>query len=506
MTTILNKLTHLSNSSETNEDIKEDDEDTSIHSFKKLQDLAEKEKKLPSKATRAVHQTGRKFLSSAAASPKTLSDFLRYGSEYLAGKGEEQQAMTGTVPTEEQLRFTQNVVKGLGLPSKLLEKYAPNYTPENIEKKIIELQKKTGVNPAPLDPTSKLEENLGKISSAAGSAAPFGLGAVGATALMEGGMLGAEKAGLGKTGQTITGMSLPVFLDVIRAIRNRRYIPRQGEATELYNAGRAFGMTDEELAPLLASETQVGMGGKIAGGLRRTEEAFEHSNAALNRVREEIFERGQQLGLIPTNVARDLAQDFTNARNRLSQTLNPSPKEQLLIDFIEEGITRLNSGEATVNELMGFRRSLNSIEGGQNALGQLRPRMDRALQRVDRNLNRDFNDYNRLYEFYSQNLQRITPDMFRNIFGAAEAGKILENVLTGNPGKAAIRTFTAPFFSRLASSVITDPVMQSIHRNIARAVRDNNANLALGAYNQLKKHVKNKYPEESEKIEWPPFD
>lgn len=502
MSSILSRLIEISE-----EDKKpEPKEEQVLPTAQKLSSLSEEAKDLPPKGSRIAQQIGRKWLSNVLTSPKHLADFLKFSSERLSEMGESQAAEGGRLPSEEELAFTKNVVKTLGFPSEFLEEIFPQYNPQDVEKGLIELQKKTGAKPTPLEPHSEEEKQLGDLAAISGGAAPFGPAAMLWAPGIDLVSKGLEQLGVGKAGQTIAGLSLPAITSVISAVRSRRYIPQSGERTALYNRARQLGLTDEELAPILASEAQVGLFGKLAGGRGSTAEALENSNAALGRTRESIFQRGQAIGPIPQPVAQQLVQDFTAVRSRLTQTLNPSPKEQALINFIDEGINRLQSGQATTNELMGFRRSLNSMEGGQNALGQLRGPMQNALEAIDPALARDFNDYNRLFQFYSRNLENINPDIFRSMLGASEAGKIIEGIVTGQPTKAAVRAVSVPVFSELASRVITDPVLQSIHRNISRGLRESRPQVVRGAYQQLQKYVDKNFPDESEKIEWPDFD
>lgn len=518
MSLILNRLKNLSKEVPIRpESVEEDDQKAILAetpepttSKKRLEEISQKEE-VPGILEETAQQTGRKYLSSILAAPKTVAQMVSAGSKKLAELGEEQAAEQGRLLNPEEIKFTQGILKALGYPAQLIEEHFPSYTQENIEKKLMHLQKLTGVKPVPQEPISKEAKTGAEIGQTLGLATVLGgpktLGTrLGVTGEIEAGTRAAESAGLGKTGQTIAGFSTPAIIEIVRAIKNKKYIPAPGEAQQLYERAKDLGMSDEELAPILATRSQVSTFGKLAGGTERTEKALEQSNISLRKLREDIVSKGKELGKLPKKVQNDLVKDFSDLREKLSKTLHPAPKEKELINFLDNAIDRLKSGNTTVDEIMNFRKSINAIEGGETALGSLKEPMQKAIAKIDPKVAQDFKDYNQLYSMYAKNLSKINPDMLRNFLGAGEVEQILGSVFTGEPLKAAVQSIRLPLFSRLSSRIITDPVLQSIHRSIGRAIQSGNKKLAKGAYVQLQKYVDREFPEESSEINWPDFD
>jgi hypothetical protein len=136
--------------------------------------------------------------------------------------------------------------------------------------------------------------------------------------------------------------------------------------------------------------------------------------------------------------------------------------------------------------------------------------MKEPLMRTFRNLDpefaRNFDVQNRLYIRYLNNLEHVNPDLFSSFLRANQAREVLGSVISGNLTEPAGRIIKESLFRNIASRVLTDPRLQSIHRNIIRSINENNPAIARNAYSSLEKYVKDKFPDEYEKIEWPDFE
>lgn len=315
-----------------------------------------------------------------------------------------------------------------------------------------------------------------------------------------------ESTDLSDKQKMIGNATLPVLIDLTRAILSRRYTPQPGELTELYQRGRELGMTDEQLAPILATEQQVARFGRHAQAVRGTREAYNQTHEALGNVIEGIQNRPGNNIRLPQQIENNLVDGLERIANNIrGRTHQLAPHEETLVNFIENAINDIRTNGSSPQQIIGTWRSINRIQAGRTELRRMMPIFEHALESVNPQLARDFISGNRLYSRFLTNLGEINPGQFNAFIDAGEMQKVLGAVFSGDVAQMSsiaknVATLTA--WRRISSSILTDPVAQSLSRNVGRAIRNGRRSSAISSGIQFKKYVRKHFPEIYEDTDW----
>ena len=440
------------------------------------------------------------------ALPSITAESYRYLAGKLQGLGEEQALEQGRELSEEEKKFTSNVVNYIPDLIKHLGEEFPSVFPTYEEARKFageQLEKNTG---------QKLPEKgrgvIEKLAEGGGKALPIAV--FPASAAVKGAAIGTsaltEALDLSEKGKLIGNLSVPALTSIIESIVRRRYTPPRGVAQQLYEEGQRLGMTDAQLAPILATEGQVQRHGGLASSVRQTREAFQDTGQVLGNVIEDMQNRPQNLNALPANVEHNFVnrlQDIaTDIRGR---THSLSPQETTLVEFIETAINDIQQNGSSPRQLIGLARSVNRIGAGRTELRRIMQPINEALTAVDPILAQDFQSTNQLYSRYIRNLEEINPSQFNAFVNAGELNQLVGAVFSGEAstlGKSLARFGGVNILRRISSSILTNPRAQSLVRNFGRAVRDGREASARAVAVQLKEYIKKELPEDYDKIDW----
>ena len=290
-------------------------------------------------------------------------------------------------------------------------------------------------------------------------------------------------------------------------IASRRYIPQAGEAEQIYNTLRQMGMSDAELAPILATEGQISRYGPLAAGRRQTRQAFQNAYDSLG----ETVERMQNTPGTSNPVNPQQQQRFVNSLQNIendirTRTPSLSPQELTHANFIRDAITDIQQNGLTERRAIGLWRSNNRIGLGQTELSRLRAPVTELLESSNPQLAREFRDTNRAYQRYFANIREINPRAFNDFLNAGEMQKILGGIFSGDVAtleKAILNRASLGAARRISSAMITNPHFQSFGRKFRVAINSGSEAAQRNLYRQFQEAVKKEYPEEYKEINWP---
>ncbi len=438
--------------------------------------------------------------------PSNTAETYRFLTGKLQGLGEQLAAMEGREITEDEKAFTDTIVNALPDLMQWLNKKLPKVFPtyqqarETFTKGIEETE---GVE-LPEKGRGAIERGAEGVGKALPVLAFPGSAAVKGAALATSGL--SESMDLSEKNKVIANLSIPAITSLIQSIVTRRYIPAPGEAQSLYQKGKQLGLSDKELAPILATEGQVARHGQKAASIRGTRQAFERTNEALGSAIHDVQNRPiASTPLTPqaqTNFVNKLQGIATDLRGR-THALNP--REKSLLEFLDTTITDVVNNGTTPKQVMGTWRSVNGIQAGKTQLKRMKGPMTEAIESVSPQLAEDFTASNKLYGRYMDNLREINPSQYDAFINAGEIQQLLGAVFSFEAkaaGKGALRTVTLDALRRVSSKILTDPTAQSMVRNFGKAVRDGRGASARAVAIQLKDYVQKNLPEEYKEIDW----
>lgn len=452
----------------------------------------------------------REIGSSLWSLPSMTAESWRSMGNLLKERGEEQAASQGREVSDDEKKFTENVINFLpDLWKKFGEKF-PKLAPTHEEASEVfnkQYLKETGKE-LPKEGRGAIE----KFGIGAGRAAPLlvsgGSGAVNLAAAITSGAT--EAMDLSEKNKLIGNLTIPTLLAVVESIAKRRYIPPKGEATELYKKGKELGMTEKQLAPILATEGQVQRHGTLASGISKTRKSFEQTGEVLGNVLEDMQNRPKNLKPLPSKVHDVLVSDLEDMRlNIRNRTAALSSEEKSAIQFLDDAIHDISTNEVTNKKLIGTWRSINKSGANKRDIQAMKEPILKAIKDSDPALAQDLIGTNKLYSKYLSNLKEINPAQFNAYFEAGELQQLLGAVFTGKPltlGKQALNMATAGTLRRISSAILTDPNAQSLVRNFGKAVRDGRKTSSKALGNQLKEYVRKNLPEEYKEVNWEELD
>ena len=229
------------------------------------------------------------FLSGLWALPSMTAETYRHLAGKLQGYGEEQALKEGREITDEERALTDKFVNFLPDLWKNFGEIAPSLAPtyQQAKKKVGE-KIKAGGGELPEQPLGKIEKFASGVGKAGQVLAFPGSALVKGAALLTSGAT--EAADLSEGGKIGANIGVPTAIALLEAILKKKYIPAKN-LKNLYEEGKSLGMTEEQLAPILATEGQVERYGPLAQGAKGTKEAFTATGEALGNVIDDLSAR-----------------------------------------------------------------------------------------------------------------------------------------------------------------------------------------------------------------------
>lgn len=438
--------------------------------------------------------------------PSTTAETYRHLAKKGQKLGEEQAAKRGKIQSEESKQFTEKAVNFVpDVIKKLGEKFPKIFpTHEQAAERIGKGIEEKGNVVLPKEGRGFIEKG----SIGAGRAVPILL--TRASPLIKGAAIGTaaatEASDLSEGGKLAGNLSIPALISIIHSIVTKKYHPPKGEATHLYNEGKRLGMTDKQLAPILATEGQIERHGVLASGTRGTKKAFEQTGEVLGNVIEDMQNRPANTRPYSSRQQANLLSDLTSQRNKIEgRTHSLSTQEKSAVDFIDNAISDIQQNGATNKQVVGTWRSINRSGANNRDIQSVKDSLLKSISATDKQLAEDLVATNKLYSQYISNVKEINPSQFNAFVDAGELQDLLAAVFTGKPetlAKQILNMASLGTLRKISSSILTDPTAQSLVRNFGKAVRDGRKASALATGNQLKEYVRKNLPKEYDEVDW----
>lgn len=326
-----------------------------------------------------------------------------------------------------------------------------------------------------------LPVNSGAISSGiekAGNLFPLvaaGGGGLGGAALKSaaGGASGeiAKQLGFGELGQSIAEIPALIGPDLARLV------PTAGRQTELAQAARRMGMTEEQLSLTLGGRGVVrDLATDVASKGGRTVRAFDDTRAALGRV-------WDTLRTSPEAQQVMTGQQSSRLINAISHRLSRLPAEART--RIQGDFNDLLASPMRGDDVINFWQDLNYyIQRGERGVGVLKQDLQAALQDLSPALGNDFRITNELYGNYANLAERMGPDIAEHLIRKGEQGIAISAITTGN--YPVLKKLLGPVGARLvAREMVINPRLQNLSSRMYIGMRRGLPSVAKKAYDEL---------------------
>ena len=355
---------------------------------------------------------------------------------------------------------------------------------------------------------------VGEGETPAGRIAGRGAEFVGGAAALPVGLTGkaaATLAGAGVAGQGLREAGIPEAIatgteiagSILPGLIQGRVAP-SGKAKPLAEAGRALGLTEQEITPLIQSEKKVATLSKIAKKDYKTKELF----GAIKEKLSDSYESLKSSPVAKSDIAHkqtsNLIRKFVDIETDLTKTLQPSPDKEAAIKFINGATEKLIRDGATSEELINFWQDINksvkwnSIQGGKKSLAKLKEPILETLKEVDPMMAKNFEMTNQLYSKYVNVAKKMKPDIIDSFAKKAELmtlGPAAYGLATGNPwiffglaGERATRV--------LAREMLINPYFQNAANKFAQNLNSSSVSGIKQGLSETRKLLEKKHPNE----------
>lgn len=306
---------------------------------------------------------------------------------------------------------------------------------------------------------------------------------------------GARSIGAGFAGETVkelggsegiqTAAELTAFIgpDIMKKLLS------SGKDKEIIEAGRKFGMTDEQITPLIQSEFKQKWLSKLSPKRGSTAKALENTKNSLS----DSYNFIQNAEEAAIEISE---KENGNLINKLYSVFRDMPRE--MQGKIEKDLEDLLNNKITGKTLMNFWKDINSSLGDKTKqFSRLKEPIKDALKTISPDLAKNFEDINKLYTKYYPIASRLKPNLTSDLISAAETLGLLGGITMGyTPSIYAILSEKAA--KKLSQQMLINPRLQQLSEKMVKAMNDNKygivKKLTEGFSDQLRKEV----PEASE--------
>ena len=291
-------------------------------------------------------------------------------------------------------------------------------------------------------------------------ASPFG-GA--SQALIRSGVAGAagettKELGGGELAQTIAELSSYMSPSLTKNLVEK------GKYKTLINSARKFGLSDDEISPLIQSEFKQKWFSKLAKKTGKSEERLSKTKSALDRSYEGLFKSPDSEKVLSSQSSNDLlgslskiAEDLpSEVRSRISQDMS---------DLVKKPIT----GQSLIN----LWKDINYyVSKGERQIGLFKEPIRKAIGSLSPELEKDFGLVNDLYKKYYPMAKNLKPHQVDKFVNAAEGLGLVGSVVTWN--LPAIGSVIGVHSARLlAREMLINPRFQQLTNKMMIAIKGN---------------------------------
>lgn len=306
------------------------------------------------------------------------------------------------------------------------------------------------------------------------------------------GYLGEGAKELGAPEWVQTGAELSAFLgpDIFKKLVST------GNKKELIEAGRKFGMTDEQITPLLQSEFKQKWLTKLAPKRGATAEALKDTKEALSSSYSGIQKSEAATRSLPERSRKELISEMQDLLKEMPADVRKAIKKDVK-DFLKN--------EATGESLINLYKDINYVSGAnKKQLTLLKDPIKKALSAVSPELGKDFEMVNKLHSKYYEIAKKLRPNITTDIVRAAETlglmGSTFGAVVTGNylPLVAVLGEKTARKF---AQQLLINPRLQQLSTKTIMAANMNKYAAAKLFASKMADEMRKSSPEMAEIFE-----
>src|SRR5216684_25862 len=296
---------------------------------------------------------------------------------------------------------------------------------------------------------------------------------------------GAKDLGAPEWAQTAAELTAYIGPDITKKLLEK------GSNKKIIESARRFGMTDEQITPLLQSEFKQKWLSKISSRRGKTEEVLKESKKGLSEAYDYVRQSMGKSNPISEKAKTSLLKEMTSVVEEM-----PSAVREL----IKKDAQKLVNKPITGDSLMNFYADINHyLSGKTKQLARLKDPIKKAISSISPQAGKDFQLVNDLYSKYHKIAARLKPNLTTDIVGASEALGTLFALTTGEY-PLLVKLATEKTGRKIAQQMLLNPKFQQIGNKIVDAVNQNKFNIVKKLSESYAFLLKDIEPNLSEKL------
>lgn len=301
-----------------------------------------------------------------------------------------------------------------------------------------------------------------------GKALPYGAlggipGIVGAGASALAGQT-AEELGASSLAQTaieMAALSAPSL--------SRKIIPSNAQQKSILELGRKFGMSEEQLAPLMPDAKKIRAFGKFASTGEGTVKKLKETKTGVSNIYDTLSASPEAKKFLDQ---KNLHQ-FSHEMNALGKKMPHAVRSQLKNDAADLVSSSLQKGGVSGEDLMNFYKDVSSrYNVGRSELELFKGPIKKAISSLDPELGKNFETVNQMWAKQSKIASKLKPGQFEKLINLGEAAAIATSLATGNPS-IAIKVLGLSAYRNLSRELLINPRLQNLLKQSQHAIEKN---------------------------------
>lgn len=296
---------------------------------------------------------------------------------------------------------------------------------------------------------------------------------------------------------------LGVSEDRIASLKS--YIASKEEAKELYQAGKAIGMTEQEMAPALASPSKIKKFAKPSASRESTAKKLAESKAAIGEAYNPLKEAGSKTKLSESaskNISSELKSIKKEAINVIGGESGLGPEGKEAVKKIDAWIIDLSKRQPNVDELINSYQRINAdvnwssvFAGKKNPLVGVRKSIESAISETSPEIGKKFQYMNKIYGKTSELKDLVDKAGANSMWTKDKLTKIILGAASLSYPKSTITLYAgSKAIPWLSEQFLLNPKFQNVISETSKAVAKNSPRLAKLAYEDFKKKVEEGAP------------
>lgn len=284
----------------------------------------------------------------------------------------------------------------------------------------------------------------------------------------------AKELGLPEWAQTAAEITAYIGPDLTKKLLET------GKNEEIIKTAKKFGLTDEQIAPLLQSDFKQRWLSKLTPKRGKTQKILEKTKEGLGGAYETL--KGSKAAL--TELSSDNQAKLLKSLGEIGLDIPFSVREKVTKDFLD-----LLKKPITGETLFNLHKDINKSLGPHTKeLSRFKEPIKEALGSISPELADDFQKINNLYARYSKIAGRLKPTIVSDLIRAAEVLGITGSIILGDAS-----TFAKFMFEKgsrsMSRELLLNPRLQQLSEKTLMALNQNKYGLAAKLTKQIQEEI-----------------